>query len=57
MDKLLINKFPAEYLRGKHVFVRIDVDGLLVLIDRVVVLAVVGEFFAAVNQDVDSDVR
>ena len=27
MDKLLINKFPAEYLRGKRVFVRIDVDG------------------------------
>jgi phosphoglycerate kinase len=27
MDKLLINQLPAEHLRGKRVFVRIDVDG------------------------------
>src|SRR6267142_7079299 len=27
MDKLLINQLSPEYLRGKRVFVRIDVDG------------------------------
>src|SRR6266850_5265696 len=27
MDKLLINRLPAEHLRGKRVFVRIDVAG------------------------------
>ena len=35
---------------------RINIDCFLILIDRIVVFALVGEFLAAVNQDRDSDI-